>query len=769
MDTTATLPDQLNRREREILSRLSGGLSDQQIADDLFLSLNTVKWYNRQIYGKLGVKSRTQAIRHAKGIGLLSEPVPVSTAAPRHNLPTPSTPFVGREGEVAELKGLLRAHRLVTLTGTGGIGKTRLALRLAAAVADEFADGAFFVDLAPLADHALVAKAIATALGVMESPNEAVADTLKRVMVPREMLLVLDNFEHVIEAAPLVSELLAASPRCRILVTSREALRLAAEQGYPVPPLSLPSPGDPSARGVSESEAGALFVQRARLTLPHFAVNDGNAAAIAQICARLDGLPLALELAAAQTKLLPPWALLARLSGTSKELPWHALAGGTRDAPPRLRTMRASLEWSYNLLLEDEKKLFARLSVFRGGFSLEAVEAVCGEGLGVDVFDGLAALVDKSLVLQRETPAGEPRFVLLEIVHEYARERLEDSGEAAAMRERLAGYFVELAERAEPQLRLAGYDYWCDRFELELDNIRAVLEWALDGGNLTPGVRLAGALGLYWYGRGHHVEGIRWTRQLLARLSESPAVYHPAFLFAAGHMAWMYDLEEAQRLFVRALDTALELGNQQQIAWSLTFLGYSRLQEPTKALAIAEDGLARFRALGHKPGIAQALNMVGEIARLRGDDGQARAAYKEGLAVCQETGEVRRSCYLYNSLAYIAQHEGDHERALELGRQVLLLARRRNDRHEMAQALMGFAGSLGVLGQARRAARLLGTGEAVLERIGAFSQPSDQPEHERIVAAIRTQLGDAEFEAARAEGRRLPLEAAMADALEKPD
>ena len=329
-------------------------------------------------------------------------------------------------------------------------------------------------------------KTIAGVLGVIENPAEPQLDTLKRALASRDLLLVIDNFEHVIEAAPLVAELLAAAPRLKVLITSREALRLSGEQEYPVPPLSLPSADSPDA--LLESEAGSLFVQRAQRLLPHFEVTEDNAPAIAQICARLDGLPLAIELAAARCKLLSPQAMLARLDSRLT-----TLTGGARDAPLRQQTLRQTLDWSYNLLDEGEKTLFARLAVFRGGRSLEAIEAVCQPDLPVDVFDGLAALVDKNLIQQKELPDGEPRFVMLETIHEYARERLAASGEAEMIRRHYAEYFVELAERAEPELRLAEHQRWSQRLELELHNLRAVLEWSLGEGD----VRLACA----WPGR----------------------------------------------------------------------------------------------------------------------------------------------------------------------------------------------------------------------------------------------------------------------------
>jgi tetratricopeptide (TPR) repeat protein len=521
-----------------------------------------------------------------------------------------------------------------------------------------------------------------------------------------------------------------------------------------------------SVQNLTESEAGSLFVLRAQMMLPHFEVSGNNAQAIARICIKLDGLPLAVELAAARCKLLTPQALLERLEGTGDASPLRALSSGARDAPRRHQTLRDTMAWSYDLLDEEERILFACLAVFRGSRSLEAIEAICGPGLSIDVCDGLASLVDKSLVQQKETSGGEPGFTLLEMIYEYARERLEASGEAETMRSRHAVYFVELAERAEPELLLAGYDYWCQRFELELDNIRAALEWTLSGGDVALGVRLAGALGSFWYGRGHHVEGMGWIQQLLGRFTEAPVMYHPKFLVCAGQTTWIYDIDTAKRLFIRALDISRDLGDTLHTAWALAFFGTTMMEEPEAAIRLVEESLALFRVLNHQPGIAQTLNIIGEIARINGDDGRARRLYEECLTVCQQTGETRRICYMCVNLAYIAQHEGDHERARSLGRQALQLAYARNDRRDIAVALMTLAGSIGALGQLQRAARLLGASEDLLERMGSFHQPTDQPECDRIVAAVRAQLDDATFEAARAEGRKMTLEQAVADVLD---
>jgi DNA-binding CsgD family transcriptional regulator len=337
MKEKATSPDLLIEREKEILKRLSTGLSDQQIADELFLSLNTIKWYNRQIYSKLGVRSRTQAIACVKDLDLLDSRVSMSPhPVSRYHLPAQIHLFIGRSREIAEVKQLLHASRLLTLTGTGGTGKTRLALRVAAEAAEADPDGVCFVDLAPLTDHTLVAKAIASALGVFEHPTEPLPAILKRVLAQRELLLLLDNFEHVIEAAPLVSELLTASPCLKVLVTSREPLHLDGEQEYLVPPLSLPSTGAISVQSLTESEAGLLFIRCVQMILPHFQPSEVTAPVIGRICTRLDGLPLALELAAARCKLFTPQELLVRLEGTREHSPLRLLAGGSHATPHRV-------------------------------------------------------------------------------------------------------------------------------------------------------------------------------------------------------------------------------------------------------------------------------------------------------------------------------------------------------------------------------------------------------------------------------------------------
>ena len=440
--------------------------------------------------------------------GLRSEFPPLKTLdIRRNNLPAQPTPLIGRERELDDVLALMRSPdvRMLTFTGPGGTGKTRLGLQAAAELMDEFEDGVFFVALAAIADPTLVAPAIARTLGLTESGNQPLEERLKSYLRDRQTLLVLDNFEHILESAPLLDALLSAASELRVLATSRTALKLYGEHEYLVPPLSLPDPQSIlSLESLTQYEAIRLFVDRARAIRPDFSLTEENAPAVVEICARLDGLPLVLELAAARIKLLPPQAMLSRLGDRLK-----LLTGGARNLPERQRTLRNAIAWSYEMLDEGEKTLFARLAVFSGGSTLEGIEAVCDPqgDLPVEALEGVSSLLDKSLLRQEEGQGAEPRLMMLETIREFASQRLEESGEAEQLRKSHADYCIALAEEAEAGLQGSEQESWLERLDPEHDNMRSALAWAMEQGMTELGLFLAGALRPFWYARGYLDEG----------------------------------------------------------------------------------------------------------------------------------------------------------------------------------------------------------------------------------------------------------------------
>jgi predicted ATPase/class 3 adenylate cyclase len=466
----------------------------------------------------------------------------------RNNLSLQPTPLIGRKREVAEVyERLLRPEvRLLTLTGVGGTGKTRLGLQAAAELTEQFEDGVFFVSLAAIRDPQLVVPAMAATLGVKEAGGQPLLESVEDSLGEKHILLMVDNFEQVIEAAPVVTELLSTASNLKVLATSRIPLRLYGEHEYAVPPLALPDPERlPSVERLTHYEAVRLFVERAQAAKADFSVTNESAPAVAQICYRLDGLPLAIELAAARIKVLSPQKMLGRLGNRLK-----LLTGGARDLPERQRTLRSTIEWSYGLLGEGEKVLFARLSVFAGGRTMEAIEAICdAEGdLPVDVLDGLSSLVDKSLLKQEEGAGGEPRFVMLETIHEFAREKLQESEESEDIRRLHAEYFLALAEEAEPAVEGAQQPVWLERLEEEHDNMRRALSWSLGQGQDSElALRMSAALGEFWYLRGYFGEGRRWLEEALAKSGRTPTAARARALQRVSWLAFQQgDLDRAE-------------------------------------------------------------------------------------------------------------------------------------------------------------------------------------------------------------------------------
>jgi predicted ATPase len=597
----------------------------------------------------------------------------------------------------------------------------------------------------------------------MERTGRPLVDSLGRSLAKRQHLLILDNFEQLLPAAPLVTALLAAAAELSVLATSREVLSLHGEHVYLVPPLTVPDPAHGgSLAELSGVESVQLFVQRARAASANFQLTEENAPAIAAICTRLDGLPLAIELAAARTKLFGTQQLLERL-----ESALGLLTGGARDAPDRQRTLRAAIDWSYDLLEEDEQILFARLAVFTGGRSLEAVEAICGPGLGINVLDGLESLLNKSLLYQEEGPVGEPRFMMLQTIQEYAQERLSASGEERQLRDSHLEYFLSLAEEMEPGFRRHGQLQLLARTESEWDNIRAAFNWGLESKKFEAAARLISALDYFLFYGDRIAEGFHMIARLFANMEAIPRTHRARFLLGAGRSAENNGEIERGKLFYRqALALAQEVGDRHIEAWSLVELSRPSHHPEDNEIDVrrCKEGLALMQKLGDRPGEAMAHNGLGELARVVGDYETARKEYDTCVAICRETGEGLRSDIIKFNLAYIAYREGDYQRARDLA---LSYIRQRYDfvlgENVAGSGLALLAGPLARLGEPEKAAKLFSAAQHLL-RVG--HQPSDAPEYVLYIADLQAQLDEATLAAAWAEGRAMTLEQAVAYALE---
>ncbi len=698
----------------------------------------------KALVDELGIEPG-EALRKLERAILAQDPSlepPVTGMSPRR-LPTPATPLLGRERELAALADVVRddTTRLVTLTGTGGIGKTRLGLELVQRLAPEFQHGAAVTPLATTRDPALVARAILDTLEIPEVGQDA-DELLAKTLADSELLLLVDNFEQVLPAAATIAQLLAGAPGVKVIVTSRAPLHVAAEREYPVPPLA-------------DDEAAELFVSRAQAADPNFELSEKNAAAVAELCARLDGLPLAIELAAARTKLLPPATLLSRL-GNRLEL----LAEGRRDAPHHQQTLRMTFDWSYDLLDQNAQRLFAQLAVFAGGCTLASAEAVCDGA----VLETLGALVDESLVRRRDT-----RFSMLEIVREYALERLSDSGESEEVRRRHLAYFVELAEEANPALS-KGDDQieWFARLEDEHDNLRAALAFALYSGDASSALRLGVGIRRFWQIHGYLAEGREGLEAAIALAPDEPSelradAFNMIGILAAEQGEW----DTSRANFNAALDDARAVESTRVISSALVNLGnmaaYSRDLDAARYLY--KESIEYFESLGDLRGQALAKENIGLMALTADDVPEAVSWLRAALELAREAGDDRETAAAARSLAAATIELGESAQASELLSESLALARELGETHGIAICLDTYAGLATTTEEPERAAMLFGASDAVRTSIGAQRQPDAQILYDRWLARTLARLDTSEYSKHYEDGRQLTLDQACALAL----
>jgi predicted ATPase len=679
---------------------------------------------------------------------------------PSSDIPVVPTALIGRDREMQNVSSLLMTQgvRLVSLVGPGGIGKTRLAIEVAHSLTDRFNDGVHFAPLALVVDPQMVPAAIAHAMGIPEEDRRSLKEVLTARLATAEALLVLDNFEQIVDAAPVVSDLLAAAPLLKVLVTSRAVLRLRGEFEFPVQPLSLPRRGTDVA-GATESAAVQLFLERAMSANPNLELDEASTAAIVEICRRLDGLPLAIELAAARVRILAPQQLLERLSSR-----FEVLTGGYRDLPARQQTLRSAIDWSYELLDEDERTLFARLSVFVGGRSLDAVEHVCDPDHDIDVLTVATSLVDKSLLRQVESRDGEPRFTMLETLHEYALEQLRAGGEERRLRSLHAEYFLELAEGAKAELRGPNQAKWLQALHTDHDNLHAALAWSAEQEDANAFLRLVYAMWNYWTVRAYLIEAKAWAEKVSSMAHKGAPEFAARGLFAAGEIAHATaDPLNAESYYLSALAIAHKAKDREGIATLKNVLGHLSFERSDipEARVLYEQALQLFIELNDVQGKAQALKNLGRVAAVEKDWNKSIALLEESMKAFEEEGDQQGVARSFLNLGVTHREAGNPKDAALYIKESTRLWNQLGGKWDLIECVEDWAANETLQQNDVEAARAFGTAERARERIGVplwfFEENLLRPYWEQL----RKRLGSVKFNELHQEGRGLDLQEAI--------
>jgi predicted ATPase/DNA-binding CsgD family transcriptional regulator len=754
----------LTPRELEVARLVREGLTDREIAEKLFITRRTAEWHVKQIFNKLGFNSRSQLAAWV----VVEETAGLTQHSPdhqRHNLPLQPTTFVGRANELAEIERLLPTRRLLTLTAVGGAGKTRLALEVANGTLDDYPDGAWFVDLTPIKDGKLVARVFGSALGIHERPRQTMAHTLLEHLRDRRLLLVVDNCEHVIDdCALLIDSILRSCPGVFLLATSRERLRVGGEAVWQVAPLAIPDPNSGiDLFELAQYEAVSLFVDRARLAAPGFEMNAENAPAIAQLSRRLDGIPLAIELAAARVGMMSPNQVLDRIEDR-----FRLLTGGSRAGPARHRTLQSALDWSYDLLSDRERTLFRRLTVFAGTFSLEAVEQVCsGNDLKVAPISALlGSLLDKSLVIAGGAASGSVRFRLLETMQQYGRERLIESGETDELDQRHFEFFLSLAEDAS--LRLIGREQqaWHNRLAHEISNLRVALEWS-SGHEPETNLRLCNALTDFWYFQGLVQEGEGWFKRGLAGYALRNELRAKALACGARVSYWRVEFDDYSARSQEALDIYRELGDRPGIGRMLPRVGEAAEWHADfkKAREYYDAALVMAREVQDGSLIAHIQRLLGRLAMKEGDHDGARKYLEESRSYFERIGEQRPTNWALGYLGLNEIESGDLAAARSHLEEALKIARPLDFPLGVATPLMYFAALAAARSQPVRALHLAAASEALGESAGAAPVRLTKPIVEQLLEESRRKLGPGRSAACEEEGRAMTRDHAIEYAL----